>query len=214
MLTTRALQGTFIVGIFFLLVILLISQCNKTKEVQRTVIAITSEQKQWIDKYGQEHTSRMIIEADRKTLRQLVNSKDSTIAELAKKLKSTRKASGAISTTTVTAETIEIPQDSIVLSKSPCDTLPTYNYKMMNRWVSMDVMASSTKAIVNYKVTNEYEHVIKKERGSLVVEVTNKNPNTTTQEIYAITVPVKKRQGLKAIALIAAFGAGAFVASQ
>ncbi len=213
MLTTRSLVYTVTIGVIILLVLLLIGQCNKTKQADGMIKALSAQQKQWVDKYGQEHTSRVIIEAERSQLKTLVKSKDSTIASLAKKVKESRKITGAIATNVVTSGMVELPAETIII-KSPCDTLPTYNYKMMNRWVSMDVMASSTKAIVNYKITNEFEHVIKKEKGSLVVEVTNKNPNTSTQEIYAITIPDKKRRGLKGIALLAVFASGVYIGSR
>jgi hypothetical protein len=214
MLSTRSLVYTATIGIIILLIILLLGQCNKTNQASSMIKALNAEQKQWVDKYDQEHTSRLIIEAERSQLKVLVKSKDSTIASLAKKVKENRKVTAAIGTTVVTSGTVEIPVETIIIDETPCDTQPTYNYKMMNRWVSMDVMASSTKAIVNYKITNEFEHIIKKEKGSMVVEVTNKNPNTNTKEIYAITIPVKKRRGLKAIMLLGAFVGGVFVASR
>ena len=186
--------------------------------------------KKTINKHGQETAEKQLLITTYKQL-QAARASDSSTIGMLKKLVTKQTVSASVVknhtsgslTSTNPVVFYEDPEVLPIVSSNSSDTSatpnpcgPTIRDTLKDKWTTIEITASKCAVTANYTIINEYEQtqtLSKEKQGkwpfryrSPVIQITNKNPNTKTDEIsaWAVQVPnVNKKvtQGVVAGAL-------------
>ena len=192
-----------------ILILLLNRSCRKNErldDMQDMYSAINDTLIKTRNDLGQEVTTRTVLYSDIATLKRMVGIRDSTVLALQKIInKNTNTATILVTTTAATAigetDTI-ILRDTIRINDSIALIYPEYKKTFKDKWYWANVSSNKDSTILKFQVFNEFDIIHEWKRSSifkqksLLIQVTNKNPYTETNNIQSFVVKQKKSNKL------------------
>ena len=202
----------FVFVMFLILGMIIGCQQKEKRLLNEALISLNDSLVHSINQNGELQSSKSIVMGEVKMLKMLVNSKDSTIAALAKQINKRSIAVGKI--TQVIADTIEIPGDTVYVP-GPCDTIQR-NYQLQDDWGRYRIDLRGQRAFLAYEIKNSFSVDMSWNKRGLfkpaipVVTVTDHNPHSKTEKVDFLMVNVRppKKKGLVMLERIGLFAAG------
>ena len=142
----------FVFVMFLILGMIIGCQQKEKRLLNEALISLNDSLVHSINQNGELQSSKSIVMGEVKMLKMLVNSKDSTIAALAKQINKRSIAVGKI--TQVIADTIEIPGDTVYVP-GPCDTIQR-NYQLQDDWGRYRIDLRGQRALLAYEIKNSF----------------------------------------------------------
>jgi hypothetical protein len=195
----------FLYFLVFLLTIIIGCQHSQKKQLQETMLVLGDSLKQTTNKFGELQSSRTVIQGSVSMLQKLVESKDSTIAMLSKKVTRKTIATGVVIQSIT--DTIEIPGDTVYV---PCDTVDR-TFQLQDDWGRYRIDLRGNRALLAYDIKNSTSVDLSWQKQGFfkpalpVITVTDHNPHSRTKETQFMMVN-KKPPGKKALRLIEKVG--------
>lgn len=198
----------FLASLVLFMVLFLKFGCNKIqafKDLKSNYETISEQVKTYKNKNGELVGQIGSLETQTKKQFLSIKSKDSTIQWLQQTVKDYKgKLESATVASTSTTDsgstgTVVTKWDTIV-NDSVIERYPTYETLWRDKWSTGRITANNDSIVRNIKIRNEYEFTQGYERkflfwnsDKLTVEMTNKNPNTITNEVRTVTFKDKPR---------------------
>lgn len=189
-----------IIGVLFLL----LKQCRSSRIDQGIIEvneALRDTMVQYKNKYNQEVTERRSIEFENiKQHRQYIaklDSKDSLIIRLQKKLKDMKGSGVAIDMTTSVAGQVktEVTHDTVAGDSS---LAPVYNFIYQDDWVNLKVKSEKDSSSFSLQVKNKLDIVTIEKRDKFLgpkytaVQITQLSPYSHTDNVQSFTIKPKR----------------------
>lgn len=177
------------------IVIFNIKSCNNTIKNNRLIESLNDSISYYKDKNGILHSKISVIEVERMkdfTKLNLTNKELKELQELVKKYKNVKSA------TIIKTETKVVEK---IINKTILDTIsntPIYKSNFnLKGYIWGDIVAKKDTTDIKISIKNDFSIVTYKEKGKLILDVSDKNPYsiTKTQRSY-INIPKQKRWGL------------------
>lgn len=185
---------------------MLIKQAVKTSET----LAKESDKKikEWKDASGANHS---LYETEQAKVQDLKNSSDARILALKKQVGNLKNLNSATFIASTTQDSVTgTVKDTTIYTINPVnkdttkrETDKKFTYK--DAWVSITGLVKDTTAFIKYSVkdsttiVNEWKREKWYKRKTLMVEITNANPHTTTNKVKTIVVEQEKPNIFKVI---------------
>lgn len=175
---------------------MLARSCRSLKTANANITALTSTLDTFKNKYGSQTAKIASFEADKLSDITKLKSSDSSVIRLQTAIKENKNAQSVVVVDNSTA--IDNTSKSGIVKSDTINNFiyPTYKAKIeMGKWVAGFSEAGRDSTHLDISIKNEYDVVIKKEKGTINAYVINHNPYTTTQMERAATVvtpPIKK----------------------
>nr|DAV49330.1 MAG TPA: hypothetical protein [Caudoviricetes sp.] len=177
------------------IVIFNIKSCNNTIKNNKLIESLNDSINYYKDKNGILHSKISVIEVERTkdfTKLNLTNKELKELQELVKKYRNVKSA------TIIKTETKVIEK---IVNKTILDTVsntPIYKSNFnLKGYIWGDIVAKKDTTDIKINIKNDFNIVTYKEKGKLILDVSDKNPYsiTKTQRSY-INIPKQKRWGL------------------
>ncbi|MEK6879229.1 MAG: hypothetical protein AABY22_06445 [Nanoarchaeota archaeon] len=197
------------VSIIILLILLYYRSCNRIENLQNNIElnkALNDTLVKTRNTLGQEISSRKALYTDLPTFKKLNGIKDSAILELQKRVDKNTQSATIIKNTTVTSAlggTDIIIQRDTIIKDSIVYIYPEYRKVFQDGWFWAKITSNKDTTILNFQTYNEFviQHIWKRQDGlfkpkSLIIEVTNLNPNTETTSLQSFVIKPKSPRKL------------------
>ena len=208
------------ISIIVLLVLLYYRSCNKNQRLQNEndlYDALTDTLVKTRNKLNQETSSRKALYSDLQSFKKLNGIKDSAILALQKAVDKNTLTATIIRNTTVavaSGSTDTVMARDTIIKDSLIYVFPEYRKIFRDRWFLAAITANKNTTMLNFKTYNEFiiKHQWKRQDGifkpkSLIIEVTNLNPNTETTSLQSFVFKPKKQHRMAVFAGGVAIGA-------
>ena len=189
--------------------------CQKTRSSENILRAQNDELKTYRNKLGQQVAERKVFDADYASMKQLINSKDSLVRELAKMVnKNTLAATiftGKTSTSNVSKTETSSKADTIV-KEDTVFVYAEYKTSVANEWEEYTISANKDSISLQHTTFNKFSIEQKYVNDGFLkpkaidFKITNYNPNTITVDARSYLLHPKKEG--RGIWLIGSFLAG------
>ncbi len=210
----QKLYNILSIAIVLILFFLLFRTCESKENFEKIVEASKDSLTTWRDKNGLEHAKISVLEGSVSDLKKLNSQKDSSLRKLQAIVDKKTTMAIVLNTTThnkgkgKTTVIVDSSEHHIVFDTvhqgdcPPCPKL-TYTTTVNEPWLKGNIIATRDSFHYDLKTFNEYNIVEKREREkfwkekTLKIEITNKNPNTSTTGIKAwVDQKPKVRRGI------------------
>lgn len=184
-----------------------VRSCSDAKRKEKASIelinALGDSLKVTINKLGQQEAKIKVIETEDPEIFLKLQTKDAEIAALQHLVKNNIKDLISASIIKTHTDIIHSAPTTIIKTDTVENVVyPTYHAKIdEDGWIVGTITANKDSITPNLRVHNEYDVVIKEEKGVPYANITNKNPfsSTTTYKTYNVTVPKPSNFGVGAI---------------
>lgn len=175
---------------------MLARSCRSLKTANANITALTSTLDTFKNNYGSQTAKIASFEADKLSDITKIKSSDSSVIRLQKAIKENKNSQSVVVVDNSTA--VDNTSKSEIVKSDTVNNFiyPTYKAKIeMGKWVTGFSESGRDSTHLDISIKNEYDVVLKKEKGTINAYVINHNPYTTTQMERAATVttpPIKK----------------------
>lgn len=191
------------------------STCNKIKkgkQFESMYVASQDTLHKTRNALGQEVAVKDLLYGDVSNFKKLIAGKDSTLAKLQKIVDRKTISATVLDNSTsneIHSHTNTITGHDTIRKHDTLFVYPEYSTIFKNRWEDFNVKANRDTFLIDYKVFNEFEIEQKFEKQKVkgyifkqdvpVIQVTNSNPNTVTNDVQSFNVSPPKNSSLKKI---------------
>ena len=192
-----------------ILILLLNRSCRKNERfdnMQNIYSAINDTLVKTRNELGQEVASKQALFGDITTFKRMIGVKDSTVLALQKLVNKHTHTATILNTTstihTAGATDTIVLRDTVHINDSTTIVYPEYKKIFTNKWYWANVSSNKDSTILKFQVFNEFDIIHEWKRSSifkqksLLIQVTNKNPYTETNNIQSFVVKQKKSNKL------------------
>lgn len=202
------ITGTDILMYFlvFILAVIIGCQHKQKAELSESLHIVTDSLKQTVNEMGELQSSKAVITGSVAMLQTLVNHKDSTIAELSKRINKRTVATGVIVQSI--SDTIEIPGDTVYV---PCDTANRI-FQLQDDWGRYRIDLRGNRALLAYTIKNSTSVDLSWQKQGWFkpsipkITVTDHNPHSQTKQVEFLMVSTKAPPEKKAWQIIQKVG--------
>lgn len=187
--------------------IISIRSCDSHKRSQKESVSLINALNDSLtlrhNKQGQEIAKSMVIESVSPELLLQLKSADHKIIALQELIKKNMKdLSAATILSTETSVDTKTPTKVIGQAIVRDTVYPIYQSDInKGGWIVGSVVASKDSTTTNLSIINDYDIIVKRDKGVPYAEVTNKNPYTATKTLktFNVSVPKPKRFGISPV---------------
>lgn len=192
----------YILGLVAIILALLqFRACQETNRAKGVLQAQSDTLKTYRNELGQHVAERKVLAGDYKSIKDLLNTKDSLLAEMAKKLNKNSASvtifAGQTSSTT-SSKTNQIAKADTVILNDTVVVYAEYTSDVQNQWEKYSIKANKDSITLTHTSFNKYsveQNYVSQgwfKPKAIEMKITNYNPNTITVDAQSFLLPPKK----------------------